>query len=553
MRYKLLIVSAIFAFAFSACSKMYDGIEKYGNEQVYPARYDTIIGYIGFERVEIDLMKAGRINSSEIKLGKAQKTVIEYENKVITIDSLVSWVNITGLTQSKLYRFLVYTIDEFENKSVPQEIALIPYTSTDFEGLAMTAPRIMSSPSAAVIEWPNGLNSPLLDYTGLRYAYTDKEAVERTGVRETDPRFLVANVAPSQQVTVNVTYRVIPKMNNRRIIDTLELTQPLRLEMPTESTPFTPAERAILEANGVTVFTAAGVSAFDKLTFPIHTGSLADIFYFPNIKEVDLTGGTVFEMPKTTYTGNGVTSIVGGGYWLPFAKKVSNISAGNQQALKDLLELGLLDKVRYVPNSMGLDDLLAPYIATGVVELEEMPNDVLIPPSRFFLNGQVQTNDWRMDITYPATDAPNATGLNNIVKTILRSKNASFGFSLPVEYAFNVQEYRYLKFKVYMPAKSALSGTYEPYQRLWPRIMNYIWAFSGQSSFGQEYWAPNADDFRIPDADLQTWKDVTVDLNDALNRHNRVIVINIGGEPNLTFSPAADMVYYFSDFRFTKE
>src|SRR3546814_20852637 len=86
----------------------------------------------------------------------------------------------------------------------------------------------------------------------------------------------------------------------------------------------------------------------------------------------------------------------------------------------------------------------------------------------------------------------------------MRARDCSFVFALPTEYAYNVEEYKYLKFKVYMPAKSTFAGNYSVYQRLWPRFMNYMWAFRGNSSFGQEYWAPSADDFKITDEDLQT-------------------------------------------------
>src|SRR5690606_31744132 len=135
----------------------------------------------------------------------------------------------------------------------------------------------------------------------------------------------------------------------------------------------------------------------------------------------------------------------------------------------------------------------------------------------------------------------------------LKDRSASFVFALPTEYQFNVQEYKYLKFKVYAPAKSSFAGIYAPYQRLWPRFMNYMWAFTQHSNFGQEYWAPDANNFRISDADLQKWIDVTVDLSQAVGKHNRVIVMNIGGEPSLTFAPTTDIVYYFANFRFTKE
>lgn len=552
MQNKFVILFAAIAFLLSSCSKMYDNIQQYADEQVYPAKYDTIVGYVGFERVEIELMKAGRVPASAIKLGKAKKTIIQYDEQTVTIDSLVSWVNITGLTQPKLYRFSIYTIDEFDNKSVPQEIALIPYTQADFQTLVVSAPKIMASPSAAVIEWPNGLSSTLLDYKGLTYKYTDKDNEERTGTREENPRFVIANLNPSQEVTVNVTYKVVPKLNNNPILDTLNLSVPIKLTMPTETTPFSPAERSVLEANGVTEFTAAGVSSITKLTYPVHTNSLQDIFYFANVKELDLTGGTLFKLPTLTYDRNGAKSTVGGGDYAPYLAKVSEISSSDMQALKDLLELGLLDKVTYVPNSMGLDELLAPYVQTGIVELVETPADALIDISQFGVDGVVQDGNWRTNITYPATDAPDATGLQNVMKAVLAAKNATIVFALPKAYRFNVKEYKYLKFKVYAPAKATFADPYGPFQRLWPRIMNSMWSFGGNSDFGQEYWDMSADNFKIADANLQKWTDVTVDMSNAIGKHNRVFLLNIGGEPNMDFNAASNITYYFSDFRFSK-
>jgi len=540
------------ASLLGACDGMYDSLENYSGEIVYPAKYDTIVGHIGYERVEIDLMKAGRIPSRQINLGKARKTVIEYDGEVVVIDSLVSWVNITALTQPKLYRFRIYTIDEFENKSVPQEIALIPYTSVDVGGLAINAPRVLASQNAAVVDWPNGLSSVLLDYKSLSFKYTDKDGVEQGGDRKQDSRFFIGNLQPGETTTVEITYNVVPKVNNVPILDTIPLVKELVINMPTGSTPFAPSERTILETNGVSQFTADGVSPFTKLVYPVHANSLQDIFYFPNLREIDLTGGDIFQMTTLRYDRNDVQTTVGGGTLVPFARKVSDIPSANVQPLKDLLEAGILEKVRYIPNSMGLDALLAPYVESGVVELVSSPEEAIIP-MKFFVDGRVQAQAWWMDITNPATDAPAGTDLQNVFKTTLRDRSASFVFALPREYQFNVREYKYLKFKVYAPAKSSFQGVYAPYQRLWPRFMNYMWAFPQHSDFGQEYWAPDANNFRIADSDLQKWVDVTVDLSNALNRHNRVIVINVGGEPSLTFAPAVDITYYFANFRFTKE
>ena len=543
----LIVLSAL----LSSCEDMYKTQAKYEGEIVYPARFDTIIGHIGYERVVLDLMKAGRIPSSQIKMGKAKKTVIEYDGKVVTIDSLVSWVNITGLTAAKLYRFKVYTIDEFENKSVPQIIALIPYTVSDFATLQVASPRVMSSPSSAVVDWPKGISSVLLNYYGLTFEYTDKDGVVKTGTRGLDSRFFISNIAAGQPVTIKMGYKVIPKVGSDPILDTLIFKSNLVLNMPTGSTVFSPSERAILTANGVTVFTQDGVSAITKLTYPVHANSLQDIFYFPNLKTLDLTGGTLFTVPVLNYNRNSIVDAIGGGPYLPFMGKMSDVASGNMQALKDLLENKILTKVYYRPNTMGLDALLAPYVLSGVVELVSSPDEVLIPDN-FMLEGGIQDNNWKTVNTYPATDAPAGTGLENIWKVKLNGRSATFVLSLPTEYRFNVKEYRYFKFKVYAPAKSSFAGIYSPYQRFWFRLMNSLFSFGGESSFGQEYWEYGKDAFKIADADLQKWTEVTVDMNQALTKHTRVIVLNIGGEPSLTWAPPADIVFYFSNFRFSK-
>ncbi len=546
-----IILSLIILTAFMwSCEDMYDKQGKYEGEIVYPAKYDTVIGHIGFERVEIDLMKAGRIPSSQITLGKSKKTKITFDDQELLIDSLVSWVNITGLTQSKLYRFHITTVDEYGNESVPQEIALIPFTSSDLEGFAVSPPRVMASPSAAVVDWPNGISSVLMNYYGLKFNYIDKEGNTQSGERGSDSRFFVGNLKTGEAVNIDMEYKIIPIVNRVPILDTVIFSDELTINMPTSSTEFSPTERDILQKNGVTVFTADGVSNIEKLVYPVHANSLQDIFYFPNLKTLDLTGGDLFKLPELAYDRNTIQDVVGGGNYTPCIRKAGNIASGDMQALKDLLEAGILEKIYYYPNSMGLDDLLAPYVESGVVEIMETPQSVLID-NQFHLDGIVQDWNWWLDYEYPATDAPEGDGLENIYKIIPRRTSASFIFALPKEYQFNTVEYKYLKFSIYTPAASDLVGTYEPFKRLWPRIMNNMWAFGGNSNFGQEYW--EIPRFYVPDEDLHKWTEITLDLSQAQGRHNRVIVLNIGGEPWVDYNPPSDLVYYFANIRFEKE
>ena len=540
------------AILIFSCKGMYDNITPYAKEIVYPAKYDTIISHIGYNRVELDLMKAGRIPSDQISMGKSKKTVIEYDDQQIVIDSLVSWVNVPDLDQSKLYRIRVYTVDEYDNKSVAQEIAVIPFTEADVNNIAIASPRVLTSPNAAVIDWTNQLSTILLDYKSLEYEYEDQDGADFMGTRGENPRIFAANLTPGESFDIELRYNVVPKVDGESILDSVQLINPLRIAMPTSSSEFSPVEKDILVANGINSFTSDGVASFKKLTFPVHTNTLQDLFYFPNIEEVDLTGGKLFELTTIDYNNNGVSKTIGGGPYLPFIRKVSPISNANAQTMVDLLELGLIKKVKYVPHSLGIDHLLEPSVERGVVELIETPSEQLIPMN-LFLDGQVQSTAWALNIENPATSFPAGQNIVNPIKVQLDAKNGTFVFELPKEYRFNIPEYHYLKFKVYAPEKSTFDGAYAPYQRLWPRFMNYLWAFSSESSFGQELWNTNVNDFFIQDSNLEKWTEVTIDLSTIQDRHTRVFAINIGGEPSLTYDPSREVVYYFSNFRFTKD
>ncbi|MDR1887757.1 MAG: discoidin domain-containing protein [Prevotellaceae bacterium] len=237
MKKILFMLVSFFALFCLSCTDRHDNVKQFAEEEtIYPGMYDTIGGKIGFERVEIDLLKAGRIPESQIKLGKAKKTLIEYDNEEVLINSLCSWVNITGLTQSKLYRFKVFTIDEFGDKSVPQEIALIPFTDSDKELLTIAYPTVITSPWAATLTWPNSLSSVLLDYYSLSYSYKDRNNTPISGERSENPQFSIENLEAGKTATVNITYKVVPKVDDVPILDTVFIEQTVTLNMPTSET-----------------------------------------------------------------------------------------------------------------------------------------------------------------------------------------------------------------------------------------------------------------------------------------------------------------------------
>lgn len=598
MRHLSLILLSSAILILASCSGQYDNIEKFAGEVIYPARFDTIIGYVGYERVELDLMKAGRIPSSKLKLGKASKTVVEYDGEKHYIDSVCSWVNITGLTETKLYRFFVYTEDDYGNKSVPQEIALIPFTRLDRNLIGIASPKLTVSPSAMVVEWPNGLNSVVMEYHSLSYSYTDKDGVKQKG-EVTTPRFYCGNLPTGQELTVDVNYKVVPiQSDGTKILDTVMVSKPLVVNIPTRDTPFSPSETSILQANGISTFTAEAVKNVTNLTYPLHTATFSDLFYFPNLTSLDLTGaGLSNVLPTLDYVRNGVKSRSGGDAWQPFmlrVEKPADINISSIASLKDILESGQLRHIRYIPKSMGLDNILAPYVKTGVVELVQdndplYPETVFIDP-QFFVKGQVVDNNWEMYSFYSGNFLPRSgftdigkfnshnetvngqpvdlhleqliqSDGSNIYKCIVRMRSASFAMCLPKEYRFDNQRYKKLRFKMFCGTEASLmAGSNNVFLQPWIRPMNYMWNFGNNSIYGQQNW-----DVAQPQGNwIQTnqiqneWREYVIDMTpndggDNSNRRNRVIVFNIGHEPaSFSYNASKQVIIYVADIRFTK-
>lgn len=217
--WSVLIVATI----FYSCSDVYDNIKKFSPEEiVYPAGFDTLGWKLGYERVEFDLKKGGRVPSSQMKLGKAKKTVIEYDDKRIVIDSVCSWVSISGLNELRLYHFTIYTEDQYGDKSIPQEVQLTPFTKTDLDVLSLVPPNVTESTSAAIIEWGAPIESDLYDFFSYSYEYADRDGQMHRGEGENNlPSFLVENVLPGVEIPIKITAKILPKIGGNPILDTI--------------------------------------------------------------------------------------------------------------------------------------------------------------------------------------------------------------------------------------------------------------------------------------------------------------------------------------------
>jgi hypothetical protein len=508
-----------------------------GDNPPAAGNFDKITGKIGYERVEIDLIKAGRVPAGKLNFGTATKTVIEYDGTQTVIDSLCSWVNVTGLTQSKDYTFKIYAMDAAgTNKLAAKEISLKPYTSAELEkDVVLAQPKTVVFASSAVLSWPYGVSTAFAEYYGLSYSYTDKHSATRTGTATGDyPQFILTDLGT--ETTVKIKYKIIPKRDYIAIIDTVFLDNDVPLTGTAGSDPFEPAEAAILTANGITTFTPDAVANIETLYYPPHARSLDDIVYFSGLKTLDLTGGSAPSLPSLIYPcawfDPNVSDTVGRGPWLPFMKRmdigtsgVPDNPVGGVAILQSLLENDLLEKVRYIPNSMGMDEALAPFVASGKVELVTLPDESPITNNFCFGNlaHYLSFLDW-MTVTPDPVDPPAGAGATNILKGTIHGIHGAVAISTPFEYKFNIQAYPYLKFKVYVPA---LSDAYKDLKNINVVFLNML-----STNYANTIYPGNSrEEFFAPQVTVTegAWTEVSIDAASVItNAYTYVALIRFG-------------------------
>ena len=233
------------------CTGIYDNVKEFGSsETIYAGKLDGVqrIKY-GFERIEVDLYKQGRVPASEMNLGRSSKTVIECEDfdeedHRRVIDSLCSWVNITGLTKPKSYTFTVYTEDQYGNQSLPFTFSATPYTSENLAALSLVSPKVTESVGSALVEWANPISSVAFKIEDYTYNYKDKDGNTMNGGGEGDlPSFLVENINPDTDINVNMVCRTVPSRLNTSdgtyspIIDTVAWSTSVVFQVSSDAKP----------------------------------------------------------------------------------------------------------------------------------------------------------------------------------------------------------------------------------------------------------------------------------------------------------------------------
>ena len=237
MKKTIYFLLIILGSALYSCSDQFDNIKQYATaETIYVGNYkDLPTVKIGYNRIEIDLMadSIGRVTPDEIHLGKARKTIVEFDEsdgpRRRVFDSVCSWVNITELTTPKTYIFSIYTEDEFGNTSIPVEALGKPFTDDDLDGISFPLPYMIPTPTTMEFRWTeeSGLSSSLFNFAELTYLYTDREGKDVSGKLSSKdvPRFSITGLNTGDNVPISVTCKIIPIMETGPILDTVTMVR----------------------------------------------------------------------------------------------------------------------------------------------------------------------------------------------------------------------------------------------------------------------------------------------------------------------------------------
>jgi hypothetical protein len=357
--------------------------------------------------------------------------------------------------------------------------------------------------------------------------------------------------------------------------------------------------------------TTEAAMAVTELTYPfgMESWTLQDLYYFPNLRTLDLTPGTQ-TLPELTYdryytelnkgANNGAGRIdtiltlhetTGGGPWLHFVS--GYMTDENIATIDDLLESGQLTKVKYTRNSYpGLDPVLEKH--GGKVEWYPVnPLEDIMIPKNLNISYRVEDKDrGNVAVTYSEDKSvvPDAIAgkfegeLKNVYKVVLNqygdANNQQVSnttvFSLPEGVRFNSTEYKYLKFDVYIEAAGdtvLMDSRYSKYGGFkniqitrktrfdnFPETSPYPSRVTGDRNEDFTYSKqPDDTDLGFSDAELGSWKSLTVDMSNdpvvlGLSKvyHSRILILKFGLDSPWLPDYAKGLTYYVANLRWSK-
>jgi hypothetical protein len=376
-----------------------------------------------------------------------EKAVGESANAIYYDGYRVDSLEIRNLAEG-YYSFSVQTVDKDGNRSITN--ALYPPTVQVYGDIYLNTlqPRSVEKMEMLTggdlqITWSKSTAETLVRYTLVEYS---NHSEIPGGIKQVDSVF-------------NESTETVLKGFKRFKTFSIKSYREVGIDVaPIEDIYFPPVvEKALLETrpNTFTELTEEKANAIEELTYPLGISgwTLQDLYYFPNLKTLNLTPGTE-TLPAFSYQKEYIdkvkaadsdvddtiryASTVGNSPWIHF---VSGYMPDNDIAIiADLLESGQLTKVKYTRNSYPkLDAILDQY--PGKVDwfpTEPLPEYGIMIPTSLLVDYRIVSRDNGVRITnrnsfehsengsnVPAAIAAKfdgTNGLNNVYKVVIRSR-----------------------------------------------------------------------------------------------------------------------------------
>jgi hypothetical protein len=115
---KILILGPLLLVLLSSCDKMEDNYEQYlEKEKIYPPKVMNLVAYEGLREVSLTWDNPSG--------DQAKKILVDYGDDSLLIETMVDSVHIVDL-EIKGYNISVYTLDDYNNRSVPESTTIFP-------------------------------------------------------------------------------------------------------------------------------------------------------------------------------------------------------------------------------------------------------------------------------------------------------------------------------------------------------------------------------------------------------------------------------------------
>lgn len=231
-QFKSIFIIGILLITMSywGCESMDDNYKQYIEEYNYSGKIDSLRVYPGFERVVLAWDNPRDQKSKSIKILYGE------DSTEVTYETLVDSVSIEGLDAGTGYEFIVYTLDQFNNHSVPTFITAFPVSQAFVAGLTppMVVVQAIGSDQYVTIM---GTSNVLMSFSGnIEYSVSGPD-----GFTQSDNLFLPDAIGASQvdipvssliplpflpvgEYTFEVKVSVYPIMGNLVSVDEVVLT-----------------------------------------------------------------------------------------------------------------------------------------------------------------------------------------------------------------------------------------------------------------------------------------------------------------------------------------